>query len=226
MKKKHYRWTVHESPREKLGRYGPGYLTDEELVQIMLGSGVNGCNVSTLAKKVVAILNENPGALRDDYKLLIKKLGDVKGIGSAKTCLFAASLELWWRFSETRSRVIREARDVLPLISSLGTKKQEYFVSINLNGGNRLISRRVITIGLLDQSLVHPREVFAEAISERAAKVIVAHNHPAGDLQPSQEDIRVTENLLQASSILGLELLDHFIITENGYFSFREAGML
>ncbi|MGQ9617203.1 MAG: RadC family protein [Spirochaetota bacterium] len=226
MKKKHGRWVDQESPREKLGMYGPGYLTDEELIQIMLGSGVNGSSVSTLAKKIVAIINENPGALREDYKSLIKKLSNIRGMGSAKSCLFAASLELWGRVYETRSRVIREARDVLPLISSLGTKKQEYFVSINLNGGNRLISRRVITIGLLDQSLVHPREVFAEAISERAAKVIVAHNHPAGDLQPSQEDIRVTENLLRASSILGLELLDHFIITENGYFSFREAGML
>lgn len=226
MEKKHNRWAVHESPREKLGKYGPAYLRDDELMQVMLGSGIKGNSVSLLAKKIVGILKDNSGVLRDDYPALLKRLGGIRGVGSAKACLVAASLELWSRMFDTKSRVIREAGDVLPLISSLSTKKQEYFVSITLNGGNRLISKRVVTIGLLDQALVHPREVFADAIRERAAKVIVAHNHPAGDVHPSQEDIKVTENLARASLILGLELLDHVIITENGYFSFREEGLL
>jgi DNA repair protein RadC len=122
--------------------------------------------------------------------------------------------------------VVKDTGDVLPLVSSLAVKKQEYFISITLNGGNRLIAKRIVTIGLLDQALVHPREVFAEAIRERAAKIIVAHNHPAGDINPSREDMKVTENLLQAASILGIEFLDHLIITENGHFSFREEGLL
>jgi len=150
----------------------------------------------------------------------------IKGVGTAKAALVAACLELASRFLEGNRKVVRDTGDVLPLISSLAGKKQEYFICITLNGGNRLLSKRIVTIGLLDQALVHPREVFAEAIRERAAKVIVAHNHPAGDNAPSREDVKVTENLAQAADILGIEFLDHVIITETGYFSFREEGFL
>ena len=149
-------------------------------------------------------------------------IGEVQGAANT----VAAFLELSSRLLDGNRRTVRDTGDVIPLISSLAGKKQEYFISITLNGGNRLISKRVITIGLLDQALVHPREVFAEAIRERAAKVIVAHNHPAGDNSPSKEDVKVTENLSQAASILGIEFLDHIIITDTGYFSFREEGFL
>ena len=218
-------WAVREKPREKLGKYGPAYLSNEELMQILLGNGVKGCSVVQLSRQVLAYLEENVKCFRDDSPAFLDALVSIRGMGSAKASLVAASLELSSRFLDGK-RTVRDTGDVIPLISSLAGKKQEYFISITLNGGNRLISKRVVTIGLLDQALVHPREVFAEAIRERAAKVIVAHNYPAGDNAPSKEDIKVTENLSQAASILGIEFLDHIIITETGYFSFREEGFL
>ena len=218
-------WAVREKPREKLRRNGPGYLSNEELMQILLGNGVKGCSVVQLSRRVLAYLEENVKCFRDDSPAFLDALVSIRGMGSAKASLVAASLELSSRFLDGK-RTVRDTGDVIPLISSLAGKKQEYFISITLNGGNRLISKRVITIGLLDQALVHPREVFAEAIRERAAKVIVAHNHPAGDNSPSKEDVKVTENLSQAASILGIEFLDHIIITDTGYFSFREEGFL
>lgn len=222
---RHGEWAVREKPREKLGKYGPAYLSNEELMQILLGNGVKGCSVVQLSRQVLAYLEENVKCFRDDSPAFLDALVSIRGMGSAKASLVAASLELSSRFLDGK-RTVRDTGDVIPLISSLAGKKQEYFISITLNGGNRLISKRVVTIGLLDQALVHPREVFAEAIRERAAKVIVAHNHPAGDNAPSKEDIKVTENLSQAASILGIEFLDHIIITETGYFSFREEGFL
>jgi len=219
-------WVVKERPREKLGRYGPGFLSNEELMQILLGKGVKGCDVAQLARKTLVCLDDHIGILRTDFPKFLGALTAIKGVGTAKAALVAACLELSSRFLEGNRKVVRDTGDVLPLISSLAGKKQEYFICITLNGGNRLLSKRIVTIGLLDQALVHPREVFAEAIRERAAKVIVAHNHPAGDNAPSREDVKVTENLAQAADILGIEFLDHVIITETGYFSFREEGFL
>ena len=219
------KWAVREMPREKLWKYGPAYLSNEELMQVLLGNGVRGCSVAQLSRRAMACLEEHAGCFRDGFQVLQDALMTIKGMGSAKTGAIAASLELASRFLDGK-RSVRDTGDVIPLISSLAGKKQEYFISITLNGGNRLIAKRVVTIGLLDQALVHPREVFSEAIRERAAKVIVAHNHPAGDNSPSKEDVKVTENLAQAASILGIEFLDHIIITETGYFSFREEGFL
>lgn len=219
-------WAVRERPREKLGKYGPGYLSNEELVQVLLGNGVKGCSVKQLSQQVLQCLEENIQKFRDEFPAFLGSLNSIRGMGHAKAALIAASLELSSRLFDGNHRILRDTGDVIPLLSSLAGKKQEYFICISLNGGNRLISKRIVTIGLLDQALVHPREVFAEAIRERAAKVIVAHNHPAGDNAPSKEDVKVTENLAQAASILGIEFLDHIIITESGYFSFREEGFL
>jgi DNA repair protein RadC len=220
------KWAVRENPRENLRKNGPGYLSDEELLQVLLGTGVKGCSVVQLSRRVLACLEENVTRFREDSPAFLDALVSIRGMGSAKAAAVAAFLELSSRLLDGNRRTVRDTGDVIPLISSLSGKKQEYFIRITLNGGNRLISKSVVTIGLLDQALVHPREVFAEAIRERAAKVIVAHNHPAGDNSPSKEDVKVTENLAQAASILGIEFLDHIIITETGYFSFREEGFL
>jgi DNA repair protein RadC len=220
------RWIVQERPREKLRRYGPGFLNNEELMQVMLGTGVRGSDVAQLAGKALRCLEEHAADFREDFPAFLRALTAIRGMGSAKASIVASSLELSSRFLDGGRRVVRDTGDVLPLLSFLSGKKQEYFICITLNGGNRLLSKRIVTIGLLDQALVHPREVFAEAIRERAAKVIVAHNHPAGDNSPSREDVHVTENLAQAASILGIEFLDHLIVTETGYFSFREEGLL
>jgi DNA repair protein RadC len=220
-------WNVPERPREKLKIYGPSKLSNEELVQIMLGCGIKGQPVALVARRALRFIDENAlSACRDNYTEFLRILTSIKGVGNQKASRIAASLEFCARMFERQNHAVHDAGDVLPLISSLSTKKQEYFVCITLNGGNRIISKRVVTIGLLDQALVHPREVFADAIKERAAKIIVAHNHPAGDTSPSKEDVKVTENLAKAASILGLEFLDHVIVTQSGYFSFREEGFL
>ena len=104
-----------------------------------------------------------------------------------------------------------------------GFGAQEHFVSITLNGANELIQKRVVTVGLLDRSLVHPRDVFADVITDRAAAVIFAHNHPSGDLQPSDEDLRTQTRLVEAANILGIRVLDHLIVSRKGYFSFEES---
>jgi len=215
-----------EMPREKMSRQGPAHLTDAELVQVVLGSGTAQNSVQQVADKAVSFLREHYPELRHDYRLFLTKLTCIRGIGEAKAACILAALEFSSRLQEGAARTVKDTGDVMPLLVFLAEKKQEYFVCISLNGGNRLISRRVVTIGLVDQALVHPREVFSEALKERAAKLIVAHNHPAGDVRPSSEDIKVTQTLVKASSILGIDLLDHVIVSQNRYFSFREEGLL
>ena len=118
------------------------------------------------------------------------------------------------------------AQDVLPLVSDIAAKQQEHFVCISLNGANEVIEKRIVTIGLLDKSQIHPREVFADVIADRAASVIFVHNHPSGDLNPSEADKRTHEQLTEAGKILGLRILDHIIVTRKGYYSFQETGLI
>jgi DNA repair protein RadC len=215
-----------DRPREKLFKYGPSYLSNEELIAVLLGSGSRGNDVFCISKKVMGYLEENVSTVRENFTSFSDGLLKIKGLGAAKAALIAASCELQSRLTGDQKRIIKNAVDILPYISYLATKRQEYFVCINLNGGNRVMSNRVVTIGLIDQALVHPREVFSEAVKEKAAKVIVAHNHPAGNSAPSNEDVEITNNLVRASGILGITFLDHIIITDDGYFSFREDGLL
>jgi DNA repair protein RadC len=115
---------------------------------------------------------------------------------------------------------------VLPLLNDISGKQQEYFVCISLNGANEVIEKRVVTIGLLDKSPVHPREVFADVIADRAAGVIFAHNHPSGDLQPSEADLQLQDQLTEAGKILGISVLDHIIVSRKGYYSYQESGLI
>jgi DNA repair protein RadC len=215
-----------DRPREKLLRHGPSYLSDEELVALMLGSGVKGYDVSVLSRSVLEYLRENLLRANQDFSVFLNGLREIKGLGDAKISLIAAMHELYGRMAQTKAQVVKNARDVLPLVSFLAGKRQEHFVALNLNGGNRVLSTCVVSVGLVDQSLVHPREVFSEAVKERAARVIVCHNHPGGALAPSEEDIGVTRSLVKASRVLGIALLDHVIVSDEGYFSFREGGLM
>ena len=121
---------------------------------------------------------------------------------------------------------IQKAEDVLPLVSYIADKKQEYFICITLNGANEVIGNRVVTVGLLNTNQVHPREVFVDAISDRAASVVFAHNHPSGQLKASPDDITTTNQLVDAGKILGISVLDHIIITKKGHLSFKESGLI
>jgi DNA repair protein RadC len=126
----------------------------------------------------------------------------------------------------TVSKPLRSTKDILACLEHFRDKKQEYFVTLSLDGAGNLIERRVVTIGLLDVSLAHPREVFAGVITDRAASVIIGHNHPSGVAEPSKKDIETTQQLIAAGILLGIPLRDHVIVTKKGHFSFRERGLI
>ncbi|MCL0075435.1 DNA repair protein RadC [Dehalococcoidia bacterium] len=152
--------------------------------------------------------------------------GPAAWVGLAKASQVLSAFELARRHLLKETVKITIAQDVLPLVADIAGKQQEYFICISLNGANEVIEKRVVTIGLLDKSPVHPREVFADVIADRAAAVIFAHNHPSGDSQPSEADLRMHDRLTDAGKILGLRVLDHVIVTRKGYYSFQEAGLI
>jgi DNA repair protein RadC len=207
-------------PREKLREKGASALTDEELIAAILGMGTAGLDVRTIARQVAGLIWEHKSGLTLDHLLA------VPGIGLAKAGQVLSAFELARRHLIKDTIKITVAQDILPLVADITRKQQEYFVCISLNGANEVIEKRVVTIGLLDKTPVHPREVFADVIADRAAAVIFVHNHPSGDLQPSEADRRTHEQLTEAAKILGLRVLDHVIVTKKGYFSFQENGLI
>ena len=210
----------HSRPREKLREKGASALSDEELVAAILGMGTAGVDVRTISKQVAGLIREHKEALKLDHML------GVPGMGLAKAAQILSAFELARRHLMKDVVKISCAKDALPLLADITGKQQEYFLCISLNGANEVIEKRVVTIGLLDKSPVHPREVFADVIADRAAAVIFAHNHPSGDLQPSQSDLQLQEQLSEAGKILGIRVLDHVIVSRKGYYSFQEAGLI
>lgn len=192
-----------DRPREKLAAKGPEALSDTELLAILLGSGVKGKNVFQVASVILKKIDKDLG------KVDVKSLEAIEGVGSARASTIIAALEFSRRRLIKDNVSIKKAEDVVPLISHIADKKQEYFLCLSLNGANELINNRVVTVGLLNSSQVHPREVFADVIADRAASVIIAHNHPSGSLKPSADDIKITKQLIDSAKILGVSLLDH-----------------
>lgn len=210
----------HSRPREKLREKGVSALTDEELVAAILGMGTAGIDVRTIAKQVAGLIREHKTGLT------LEHLQAVPGVGLAKAGQILSAFELARRHLLKDTVKITGPKDVLIQMADIVGKQQEHFVCLSLNGANELIARRIVTIGLLDQSQVHPREVFADVIADRAAAVIFAHNHPSGNLQPSESDRHTHEQLTEAAKILGIRVLDHVIVAKKGHFSFQEAGLI
>lgn len=207
-------------PREKLKERGVEALSDAELIAVILGSGSKGQDVMSLSSKVAKVIAENKGDLS------LEELSKIEGIGLAKASQILACFELTRRHIVKETIKINKAEDVLPSIGWIANKQQEYFICISLNGANEVIENRTVTVGLLDKSQVHPREVFADVITDRAASVIFAHNHPSGELKPSDSDLNIHEQLTEAGRILGIRVLDHIIISKKGYYSFQENGLV
>lgn len=207
-------------PREKLILYGAQHLKDQELLAILLGTGIKGKNVTALAEEVLKILDIN------NYKTSIKDLLSISGLGKAKSSLIIASLELSRRILCPDRKKITAPADALPYINHYSDRKQEHFICLSLNGAHEVIQARVVSIGLVNRTLVHPREIYSDPLKDRAAAVLIAHNHPSGNVDPSQEDIEITRRIKNAGVILGIELLDHIIFTENAYYSFLEEGKI
>ncbi len=201
-----------DRPREKLIHLGTKSLSTIELLSILLGKGTRKKNVFNLSKEILKVHDD------DLRNITVDSLMKITGIGPAKTCNIIAGFELARRYNGRKLSVITCAEDVIPLIFHIRDKKQEYFVCITLNGANEVINNRIVTVGLLNSSQIHPREVFADAISDRAASVILIHNHPSGNLEPSEDDGRITKQMREAGRILGIAVLDHIIITEDGNF--------
>ena len=207
----------HDRPREKLESLGPEGLSDYELLMILIGSGGRGRSVTRIAADLLARIQSCSGPVS------LEVVSEVLGIGKAKGSLIVAALEFARRRFAAGGIKIRQPQDILPYVHQLKSHAQENFVTISLNGNHEVIQVRVVTIGLANFCQVHPREVFADVITDRATALIVAHNHPSGNLEPSQEDLSLTKRLVQASRILGIKLLDHVIFTNAGCVSLRDS---
>lgn len=213
-----------DRPRERLIKYGASHLANRELLAILLGSGTKNESVISLSNRVLMHF--------DGLKLLneatLEELTSIKGIGKAKGVIILAALQLGRRLNEYKPNecyVIRSPEDGADyLMEEMRQLKQEHFVVLFLNTKNQVIHQQTIFIGSLNASIVHPREVFREAVRRSSASIICAHNHPSGDPTPSQEDIQVTKRLVEAGKMMGIELLDHIVIGNRKFVSLKEKG--
>ncbi|MCL2820155.1 MAG: DNA repair protein RadC [Oscillospiraceae bacterium] len=204
-----------ELPREKLCRKGASALSDTELLQAVIGSGGKGNDFKQIAKNLNSLIQKRGAA-----ELTYEDMKSIKGIGDAKATIVFAALEFWRRkFIKTNAPLIDSPEKAAEQLREIKYKKQEYFVLLTLDGARRLINNRIVTIGTLMCSLVHPREIYALAIEDRAASIIVAHNHPSGLLEVSAQDKEVTKRLKQAGDIIGIRLDDHIIIAGDDFIS-------
>ena len=208
-----------DKPRERLERLGIEALTDKELVMLVIGSGTVRRPVDKISEDLLELLDRTPEAKTEDIML-------ISGLGRAKASAIEAALELGRRRSHKKPRSITSPEDIYREIRHYSSREQESLVVVLLNGAHEAIGTFVATIGLLNKTIVHPREVFAPAISKRAAAVAIAHNHPSGNIEPSNDDKEVTFRLAEAGQILGIKLLDHLVFTEDRFYSFLEHGLL
>ena len=208
-----------ERPRERLIRSGAESMSDQDLLSVILVSGVKGNNVTLLARKLLEKLDS-----QKDIPT-VSELCRLTGMGVSKACTVAAMLEFGRRKWASGQR-IRSPEDTYKIIRHHADRRQERFICLSLNGAHELLASRIVTIGLVNRTIIHPREVFADPILDRASAVIVAHNHPSGNIYPSEEDKEITRKLGAAADILGIGFLDHLIFSETCYFSFRQEGLI
>lgn len=211
-----------DRPREKLEKYGAERLSNSELLAILLRTGSEGINVVELASKILRKFSGTGLA-----KASVRELKNTFGLGSAKACEIVACFELGRRLLQNKqSSLILSPKDVWAELKDIRDNKKEHFVIFFLDARNQEIKREIVSVGSLNANLVHPREVFEPAVRHLAAQVIIAHNHPAGDAEPSEHDIEITRRLRDAGEVVGIELVDHIIVTKGGYTSFKEKQLL
>ncbi len=215
-----------ERPRERLQKLGAEALSAQEILAVILGRGVAGESVMVTAQRLLSQF----GNLKGIADASVEELSGVKGIGIAKAAQIKAAFELSSRLEGSAEAgdkpVVKTPEDVNSLLKArLRWKKKEYFLALLLDTRNQLIKVSEIAIGSLDTSIVHPREVFKEAISASAAAVIFVHNHPSGDPEASEDDIKLTKRLAEAGELVGIEVLDHIIIGDKKFLSLKREGL-
>ena len=208
-----------ERPRERLSSIGPTGVADIELLCIIIGAGSNRRPVQDIAQEILSVID-----LRKSEPVKPQDLKSIPGLGPAKAARICACLEFGRRYSFSRSRSCRNPASIFELIKHYGDRPQEHFLVIMLNGAHELMGVNVVSIGLANRSLCHPREVFSDPLKTRATAVVLAHNHPSGNLEPSPDDMEVTMRLKKAGLLLGIEVLDHIIFSSDDYHSMMEGG--
>ena len=224
-------FTIHdlplsERPRERLLKLGSEALSTQEILAVILGRGIRGESVVVTSQKLLSRF----GNLKNIANASVEELTQMRGIGPAKAAQIKAALELSKRVEadagEKPKPVLKSPEDVAAVVrSQLKGKKKEHFLVLCLDTRNRLIDHKLVSIGSLDTSIVHPREVFKEAISSCAASVIFAHNHPSGDPEPSREDVELTKRLAKAGEIIGIAVLDHIIVCDKSHLSLKAKNL-
>jgi len=205
----------HDLPREKLEKKGAAALKDVELLQIVIGSGGKDNDYREIAKNLSTTISK-VGA----DALTVEDITEIKGIGKAKSAVIFAALEFWRRkFTQQTHPIIDSPGEAARQFDDIKNRKQENVAMITLDGARRLINKHEVSRGTLTTSLVHPREIFSPAIEDRAASIIIAHNHPSGMLTISEQDLEVTKRIKDAGELLGIPLDDHLIVTNGGYIS-------
>jgi len=216
-----------ERPREKLIKYGSKSLSNSELIGILLRVGSKKDTAITLGQK---LLRENEKGLLNLVNATPESLNKYHGISNAKAATLLAAVELGKRISTTKAEdtfKITSPQDVSALVmEDMRYYKKEYFKIILLDTKNKVIDIMTISIGSLNSSIVHPREVFLEAVKKSSASIVLLHNHPSGEVQPSREDINITQRLIKAGEIMGIKVLDHIIIGDGKYLSFKEENII
>jgi DNA repair protein RadC len=217
---------LHKSdrPREKIVKHGVEFLNTSELLAVLIGSGYKGKNVIRLSKDILSKYHS-----KNLPRLSYKQLTTEKGVGKAAACRILAAFELAKRLlldRDDEAIVVNEPKDVFELLKDMKNYKKEHFIGLYLNARNQVICKETISVGTLNANFIHPREAFEPAIKHHAANVIFVHNHPSGYLERSSEDIRITKELVSAGDLLGIEVTDHIIISEQGFASFKENGWM
>ena len=209
-----------DRPRERFLKKGPDALSKSDLLAILLGSGIKGKNVQKLANQIIQKFGNN------FLNITVEKLQEISGIGEAKALQIVSAISLVKRYYEEdkiKENIIKNPQDVISLTYELRDKKKEFLVCLYLKANNSLLKKEIISIGILDKTLLHPREIFYPATELNAARIILVHNHPSDIFTPSQNDIKIVEKITQAGEIMGIPIIDFIIVSKSGHYSFYEV---